>query len=81
MRVAKVAKATTETELTGIKIAATTGDKFPEMANEIPTMLYKNEMAEVSYPMFSEVLVNRTKLASLSNFDASRTASLAGEKW
>jgi len=30
--VAKVAKATTETELTGIRIAATTGERCPERA-------------------------------------------------
>jgi len=29
-----VANATTDTELIGIKIAATMGDRFPEMANE-----------------------------------------------
>jgi hypothetical protein len=38
-RVTKVAKATTDTELMGIRIAATTGDRFPVMANAIPIML------------------------------------------
>jgi hypothetical protein len=38
-RVAKVANATTETELTGIKIAAITGERFPVRAIEMPMIL------------------------------------------
>lgn len=38
-RVAKVAKATTETELIGINIAATIGERFPEIAKPIPIIL------------------------------------------
>jgi hypothetical protein len=38
-RVTKVAKATTETELMGIKIAATTGERFPVNAKPIPIIL------------------------------------------
>ena len=37
--VTNVAKATTDTELIGIKMAATTGDKLPLMAKLIPMML------------------------------------------
>ena len=38
-----VVKATIVTELTGIKIAATTGDRYPCTAKVRPTILYKNE--------------------------------------
>lgn len=38
-RVTKVANATTETDEIGIKMAATTGDKFPVIAKLIPMML------------------------------------------
>ena len=40
----KVAKATTDTELIGINIAAITGEREPPTANERPMTLYKNEM-------------------------------------
>ena len=39
--VLKVANITTEMELIGIKIAATTGSKFPLIAKAKPTILYK----------------------------------------
>ena len=39
IRVAKVEKATTVTELAGIRMAATTGDKFPVSAIVNPIML------------------------------------------
>ncbi len=38
-RVTNVAKATTDTELTGIRMAATMGERFPVMAKLIPTIL------------------------------------------
>lgn len=56
--VAKVANATTETELTGINMAAIIGDRFPEIAKLIPIMLYTNEIVKLSFTMFNEVLVN-----------------------
>lgn len=46
-RVENVAKATTETELIGISIAAIMGDRFPETAKLIPIILYKKEIAKL----------------------------------
>jgi hypothetical protein len=39
-----VAKATTDTELMGIRMAAITGDSDPPTAKDKPIILYKNEM-------------------------------------
>ncbi len=50
----KVANATTEMELMGIKIAATTGDKLPVKAKAIPTMLYMIEMTKLNFTMVSD---------------------------
>ncbi len=44
---ASVVKATTVIELTGIRIAATTGDSAPRTANERPMALYSTEIAKL----------------------------------
>jgi hypothetical protein len=40
----RLAKVTTEIELNGIRIAATTGESKPCTANDNPTILYRNEI-------------------------------------
>ena len=48
MFVAKVTNTTTVMELSGIKIAAKTGDNKPWTAKVNPTMLYKKEMIKLT---------------------------------
>ena len=56
--VASVANATTDTELAGISIAATTGERLPERAYERPAILYSSEMAKLNLTMMSDRLQN-----------------------
>ena len=51
-----VANNMTEIELTGINIAAISGDRFPDTAKLIPTILYKNEMTKLDRIIFMAVL-------------------------
>jgi hypothetical protein len=78
---ANVTKATTETELIGIRIAAITGVSMPPTAKYIPPKLYKNEMTKLILTMVILDLVKRMYLLKLWNFDDSSMASQAGEKW
>ncbi len=47
--VATVEKTTTVTELIGINIADTKGERYPCTANVNPTILYKNEIANPTF--------------------------------
>jgi len=58
-RVLMVAKTTTETELTGINMAANKGDKTAITAKLNPTILYKNEIKKLNRTILKLVFVNR----------------------
>ena len=72
---------TTETELTGINMADTSGDRCPVMAKDSPTMLYKNEKAKATFttPCIRETKVRKPG-SSVKAWE-SRMASQAGENW
>jgi hypothetical protein len=76
-----VAKATTVTELKGIRIADRSGVSWPVAAKEILIRLYRNEIAKPVLTIFKLVRENRIILGNLLNFSESRMASQAGEKW
>ena len=58
IRVLKVAKTTTEIELIGIIMAATTGAKFPVIAKPNPMILYKKLMVKAAHIKRMEILEN-----------------------
>jgi len=76
----KVAKATTLTELIGIRMAAISGDRVPCTAKNKPTRLYKKEMKKLIFTIFIAVCVNFKKSNIAENFDDSIIPSQAGEK-
>lgn len=59
-RVVIVENATTDTELTGISMAAITGDITPMRAMLTPKTLYKKEITKLKYTIATEIFVNPT---------------------
>ena len=57
-KVENVAKATTVTELKGIRIAAISGVSHPAAANPIPKILYKKEIIYPAITAFIALFVN-----------------------
>ncbi len=75
-----VANVTTLTELIGINIAATKGERLPCTAKYKPIKLYTNEIMKLMITIKNEILVNLIKSGSCLNFDDSIIPSQAGEK-
>ena len=81
MELVKVTYATTETELKGIKIAATIGESIPETAKYIPITLYRNDKTKLDFTTLIAEPDSFRRFVSLLNLFASNIASQAGEKW
>ena len=75
-----MAKATTETELSGIRMAERRGVRRPAAAKEIPSRLYRKERIKPAVTMCMAVLLNLMKAGNFRKFRASRIPSHAGEK-
>lgn len=78
--VAMVANAATLTELNGMRMAEIIGVSLPEAAKEIPTTLYKKEIAKPARTILYAVLLKRMNLGISPKLSESRIASQAGEK-
>src|SRR5690606_36919949 len=78
--VLNVANITTEMELIGIKIAATTGSRFPEIANAKPTILYRKLIKNAVRISLRESFEKRKNSGRNAKFLESKIASQEGEK-
>jgi len=74
------AKATAVTELSGIRRAEIMGVNNPEAANEMPMMLYMNEMMNPAFTILIAVWLKLIKSGNCQNLSESRIPSQAGEK-
>lgn len=78
--VIKVVKSMILIELIGIRIAATTGSKFPVTAKNVPIQLYNRESTKLILITCMVFLLRARKCGSFSISEACRIASQAGEK-
>ena len=77
---ANVTNATIETELMGIRMAETMGERFPVTAKLRPTMLYKKDSPMLIKTIRMAVWLKRRNQGRFRNCPDSRMASHAGEK-
>ncbi|MDX1700360.1 MAG: hypothetical protein R3250_07060, partial [Melioribacteraceae bacterium] len=78
--VVKVAKTTTDIELSGISIAEITGERVPCTAKLSPITLYKNDIIKLIIITFLLVFEKFINVPSLLKEDESSIPSQAGEK-